>query len=81
MNLELNLFDRGDERFRVPLDVLTLVRSGVEVTGVVADDQAFAWKPREPPVPLQHLFSQPDAHRRSVERQLRGYKGDARLLL
>ena len=75
MDFDLDLFDRGDERFRVPLDVLDLVRSGAEVTGVIAYDQAFARKP-DPggaPVPMQHLFSQQEAYRRSVEKQLRGY--------
>ena len=59
MDHELDLSDRGDERFRVPLDVLDVVRSGAKVTGVVAYNQAFARKPdpSEPPVPLQHLFS------------------------
>ena len=38
MDHDLDLFDRGDERFRVPLDVLDLVRSGAEVTGVIAYD-------------------------------------------
>ena len=70
MDFDLDLFDRGDERFRVPLEVLHLVRSGAEVTGVVAYDQAFARKPDpgEPPVLLQHLFSQQEAYRRSVEK-------------
>ena len=67
----------------MPLDVLDLVRSGAEVTAFIAYDQAFARKrdPGEPPVPLQHLFSQQKAYRRSVERQLRGYKCAERLLL
>ena len=36
MHRDHDLFDRGDERLHVPLDVLILVRSGAEVTGVVA---------------------------------------------
>ena len=79
----MDLFDRGDERFHVTLDVLDLVRSGAEVTGVVSYDQAFARKPEpgEAPVPLQHLFSKQEVYRRSVDRQLRGYKQANRRLL
>ena len=68
MDRDLDLFDRGDERFHVPLDVLDLVRSGAEVTGVIAYDQAFARKPDpgQPPLPLKHLFSR-DAYCHSVE--------------
>ena len=67
----------------MPLDVLHLVRSGAEVTGVVADDQAFATKPDpgEPPGPLKHLFAQQDAYRRLVENQMCSYKRAERLLL
>ena len=82
MDRDLDLFDRGDERFRVPLDVLDLVRSGAEVTGVIAYDQAFAWKADPGPslIPLKRLFAQQDPCRRSVENQLRAYKRDERLL-
>ena len=41
MDHDLDLFDRGDVRFRVPLDIFDLVRLGAEVTGVIAHDQAF----------------------------------------
>ena len=65
-----------------PFHVLDLVRSGAEVTGVVAYDQAFARKPDpgDPPVPLLHLFSQQEAYRRFVERQLHRYDRADRLL-
>ena len=83
MDRELDLLDRGPARFDVPLEVLDLVRSGAEVTGVVAYDQVFERKanPGPPPVPLAHLFGQQDAYRRTVERQLRSYTRDDQVLL
>ena len=68
MDHNLDLFHHGDERFHVPIDVLDTVRSGAEVTGVVAYDQPFARKPDpgQPPLPLKHLFSR-DTYRHSVE--------------
>ena len=58
MDHDVDLFDRGDARVRAPLEVLDLVRSGAEVTGVIVYDQAFARKadPGPLPVPLDHLF-------------------------
>ena len=78
MDRELDLLDRGPVRFEVPLEVLDLVRSGAEVTGVVAYDQVFERKanPGPPPVPLAHLFGQQDAYRQTVERQLQSYARD-----
>ena len=62
MDRELDLLDRGPARFDVPLEVLDLVRSGVEVTGVIAYDQVFERKanPGPPLVPMAHLFGQQD---------------------
>ena len=70
-------------RFREPLEVLDPVRNGAEMTGVVAYDQALARKanPGEAPVPLEHLYSQQPAYRRTVENQLRRYKRSDHLLL
>ena len=79
MDRDLDLFDRGDERFCVPLKVLDVVRSGVEVTGVIA--YARKADPGPAPMPLKHLFAKQDAYRRSVENQLCACEQDERLLL
>ena len=83
MDRDVDLFDRRDARFRVPLEVFKVVRTAAEVTGIVAYGQAFARKanPGQPPVPLAHLFYQQDVYRHSVENQLRSYMREERLLL
>ena len=61
----------------------TLVRNKAEATGVVAYDQAFARKaiPGPDPVPLDCLYAQQPAYRRSVENQLRSYRREEQFLL
>ena len=81
--MELNLFDRGDARFQEPLEVIAVVRGGAEVTGVVAYDQACGRKADPGPalVPLDCLYAEQPAYRRSVENQLRSYTREEQLLL
>ena len=64
MDRDLDLFDRGDACFQVPLNVFDPVRSGAEVTGVIAYDQASTNKadPGPLPMPLDHLCDQQDTY-------------------
>ena len=60
MDKELDLFDRVPVWFRVPLQVMDIVRHSAEVTGIVQlCDQIFGWHPdpRPLPVPPQQLFA------------------------
>ena len=83
MDKELDLFDRGDARFWEPLEVIAVVQGGTEVTSVVAYGHTFARMadPSPAPIPLDRLYAQQPAWRRSVENQLRSYTREEQLLL
>ena len=79
---DLDLFDRGAATFHEPLEVLAVIRDGAELTGVVANDQAFARQanPGPKPVPLKHLYAQQPAYHHTVENQVRTYTRSEQLL-
>ena len=65
MDIELDLFDRGEIRHTRPLQVLALVRDSAEVTGTLHYDDAFVRKPDPALATMAHeaLYAmQPQVH-------------------
>ena len=52
MDEEMDLFWRGPSRLSVLLEVVTVVREGATVLGIIAYDQAFERQQPPPPSPL-----------------------------
>ena len=80
---ELDLFDRGRERFSVLLQVIEIARGGAEVRGVVHCDEVFRRQSDSgpPPVPLPDFFASQEDVRASVLLKLRRVSSEERVLL